>query len=94
MHKTAIKARLAVQVGHLCKRRNAECGFVHLTRRARQSRAVALLPALQRVPPCAAAGAAPQPGSERAEPANTISTGCKFYRGTHDIRPLQEWRQI
>jgi hypothetical protein len=76
MHKTAIKARLAVQVGHLYKRCNAERGFVHLTRRARQREAAALLHALQRVPPCAAARAAPQPFSERAEPLTTFSTGC------------------
>ena len=68
MHKAAIKARLAVQVGHLYKRRNAQCGFVHLTRRARQSWAVALFPALQRVPPCAAAGAAPQPNPDALSP--------------------------
>ncbi len=49
MHSAAIKARLAVQVGHLYKRRNAERGTVHVTRRARQRRASALLPALRRV---------------------------------------------
>ena len=76
MHRTAIKARLAVQVGHLYKRRNTERRSVHVTRRARQSRAAALLPALQRVPPCAAARVAPQPCSERAEPLTTFSTGC------------------
>ncbi len=84
MHRIAIKARLAVQDGHLYKRRNAEGGSVHVTGRARQRRASALLPALRRdVPengadyikrralvlrPCAAAGAAPKPFSERAEP--------------------------
>ena len=76
MQGTTIKARLAVQVGHLYKRRNAERCSLHLTRRARQRRASTLLPALRRVPPCAAASAAPKPFSERAEPLTTYSTGC------------------
>ena len=72
----AFKARLDVQVGHLYKRRNAERGSERLTRRARQRRAPALLHALRRVPPCAAARAAPNSFSERAEPLTTYSTGC------------------
>ncbi len=39
MHRTAIKARLAVPVGHLYKRRNAERSSVHLTRGVRQGSA-------------------------------------------------------
>lgn len=39
MLRVAIKARLAVQVGYLYKRRNAERSSEHLTRRARQRRA-------------------------------------------------------
>lgn len=58
MHRTSIKARLAVQVGHLYKGRNADRSSVHLTRRARQRRDTALLQALRRDPPCAAACAA------------------------------------
>ena len=76
MLRTAIKARLAVQVGHLYKRRNAERSSEHGTRRARQRRAPALLHDLRRVPPCAAARAALKPFSDRAGPAITFSTGC------------------
>ncbi len=60
MLRIAIKARLAVQVGRLYKRCNAERSSEHLTRRARQGRVVALLPALRRYPTCAAASAAPK----------------------------------
>jgi hypothetical protein len=76
MHRIAIKTRLAVQVGRLYKRRNAERDAVHFTRRARQRRLSALLHALRRCPTCAAACAAPKAFSERAEPLTTFSTGC------------------
>ena len=68
MHSIAIKARLAVQVGHLYKSRNAERNAVHVTRRARQRRALALLRALRRVPPCAAAHVAPKPFPDALSP--------------------------
>ena len=76
MHRMAIKTRLAVQVGHLYKRRNAERDAVHFTRRARQKSLSALLHALRRCPTCAAARAAPKAFSERAEPQITFLTGC------------------
>ncbi len=92
MHRPVIKARLAVQVGHLYKRRNAERSFVHVTRRARQRRASTLLTALRRdlpengagcikrfalvLTPCAAARAAPEPFSESAESLTIFLTGC------------------
>jgi hypothetical protein len=76
MLNMTVKTRLAVKVGTLCKRRNAERHVKHLTRRARQRRDSALLHALRRVPPCAASRAAPNPFSERAEPLTTSSTGC------------------
>ena len=75
MLRTAIKTRLDVQVGHLYKRRNVERSSEHLTRRARQRRVSALLHALRRVPPCAAARATLKPFSDRAGPAITLSTG-------------------
>ena len=68
MLRIAIKARLAVQVGHLYKRRNAERSSEHLTRRARQRRDAALLHALRRGPPCAASCAAPNPFSGALSP--------------------------
>ena len=76
MLRTVVKAGLAVQVGHLYKRRNAERSSEHLTRRARPIRASALLHALRRVPPCAASRAAPKPLSRHAESTTTFSTGC------------------
>ena len=76
MLRTAIKTRLAVKVGTLYKRRNAERSSEHLTRRARQRRDSALLHTLRRCPTCAAACVAPNPFSERAEPLTTFSTGC------------------
>ncbi len=60
MLRIAIKARLAVQVGHLYQRCNAERSSEHLTRRACQRIVLALLPALRRCPTCAAASAAPK----------------------------------
>ena len=50
MLRTAIKTRLAVKVGTLYKRRNAERSPEHLTRRARQRGGSALLHALRRCP--------------------------------------------
>ena len=76
MLRIAIKTRLAVKVGTLYKRRNAERGSEHLTHRACQRRVSALLHALRRYPTCAAASAVPKPFSTRAEHSNTISTGC------------------
>ena len=76
MHQTAIKTRLDVQVGYLYERRNAERGLAHATHGARQRRASALLYAWRRVPPCAAASAAPKPFFVRAESQILFSTGC------------------
>ena len=76
MLRIAIKTRLAVKVGTLYKRRNAERGSEHLTRRARQRKDSALLHTLRRCPTCAAVCAAPNLFSERAESLTTLSTGC------------------
>ncbi len=76
MHTTAIKARLAVQVGHLYKKRNAERGFVRLTHRAHHRRLSALLRPLRRHPTCAAARAAPKGVCDCAESQILFSTGC------------------
>jgi len=76
MLRIVIKTHLAVKVGTLYKRRNAERGSEHLTHRACQRRVSALLHALRRYPTCAAASAVPKPFSTRAEPPNTFSTGC------------------
>ena len=75
MLNTAIKARLAVQVGRLYiyKRRRPKRGVEHVTRRARHRRVSTLLHALRRVPPCAAARAALKPFSDRAGPPITFS---------------------
>ena len=67
MHELAIKARLAVQVGHLYKKRNADREFVNLTRRARLSWLSALLRSLRRYPTCAAGRVAPKANCKRAE---------------------------